>query len=191
MVRDKTDARRERNKEFVRRNEQIRISPIQVIQDQKNLGVMPTRDALNLARGLDLDLVEVSPNTRPPVCRIMDYGKFMYEKSKVDKNKKSGGTEEKEVSFRYVIAEHDLDTKAGQIRGFLEKGMRVKCVVKFKAREKAHKEQGFDLLKMVMEKLQDIAVAERPPAFEGSNVSVRLDRKKSEKEQKKKELANG
>jgi translation initiation factor IF-3 len=162
----------------VRHNEQIRIPRILVVQDGKNLGEMFTRDALALARNAGLDLVEVSPYSRPPVCQIMDYGKFMYDKSKKDKQK-SPQIKEKEIAFRYVIDQHDLETKANQAKGFLEKGMRVKLVVKFKAREKAHKDLGFDVIRRVIEILKDVSTVEIQPKFEGANVIARLDVKKT------------
>lgn len=168
----------EMKKNWVRHNEQIRIPRILVVQDGKNLGEMFTRDALALARNAGLDLVEVSPYSRPPVCQIMDYGKFMYDKSKKDKQK-SPQIKEKEIAFRYVIDQHDLETKANQAKGFLEKGMRVKLVVKFKAREKAHKDLGFDVIRRVIEILKDVSTVEIQPKFEGANVIARLDVKKT------------
>lgn len=172
------------NKDFVRHNEQIRIPQVLVIHEGKNLGVMSNREALALARSHDLDLVEVSPNSRPPVCHIMDYGKFMFDrqKKKKDINSSQSHNKEKEVSFRYVIGDHDLETKAKQIRTFLQKGHKVKCVCKFKQREKAHKDQGFELLKRVIELLDDVASVDIAPKFEGMNVMCRLDVKKAGKQ---------
>ncbi len=161
-------------KNWVRHNEQIRIPQILVIQDGKNLGVMQTKDALALARSVGLDLVEVAPHSRPPVCQILDYGKYMFDKSKKDKQK-STEQKEKEISFRYVTSDGDLETKANQAKKFLEKGMRVKLTVKFKAREKAHKDMGFDILRKVIEMLKDVSSVETPPKFEGQNVIARLN----------------
>ena len=172
MLKSKADNAK---KDWVRHNEQLRIPQVLVIQSGTNLGVMPTRDALNLAREAGLDLVEVSPYSRPPVCQIMDYGKFMFDRSK--KQKQGGQQKEKEITFRYVIDDHDLETKANQAKGFLAKGMKVKLVVKFKAREKAHKNLGFDILNKAVAMLADFAVAESPPRFEGQNVAVKLNKK--------------
>lgn len=171
-------------KDWVRSNEQIRIPQVLVIFDGKNLGIMSNRDALNLARQNNLDLVEVSPNTRPPVCHIINYGKYMFERSKKQKEmiSKQNHTKEKEVDFRYVIGDADLETKINQIRKFIEKGIKVKCVCRFKQREKAHKDQGFDVLNRVIEQLQDVAVVESPPKFEGSNIMCKLDIKKEKKD---------
>jgi len=177
MSKDKTD----KKKAWVRHNEQIRIPQVVVIQDGNNLGQMATKDALTLAKSLGLDLVEVAPHARPPVCRIMDYGKFMFDKSK--KEKKNTGPKEKEISFRYVIDDHDLATKANQCKGFLEKGSRVKLVVKFKQREKAHKDLGFDILNKVIEMLKEFSSVEQAPRFEGANVIARLDVKKDTKKE--------
>ena len=169
-------------KDFVRCNEQIRIPQVLLVHDGRNLGVMSNREALDRARAVGLDLVEVAPQARPPVCSIMDYGKYMFERKKKKHKQNSGVKEEKEVSFRYVIAEHDLNTKANQIRSFLEKDMRVKVVIKFKAREKAHKDQGFLVMKRVVSLLEDVAVLEKPASLEGSNIIARLDAKKGKNE---------
>jgi translation initiation factor IF-3 len=169
-------------KDWIRHNEQIRIPQVLVIQGDKNLGVMPTKDAINIAKENGLDLVEVAPQARPPVCHITEYGKFMYEKQKKKKEQqKTSHPKEKEVAFRYVIGDHDLETKAAQIKGFLEKGMKVKCVVNFEKREKAHKDQGFQLLERVIEMLKDVSSVELSPKFEGANVICRLDVKKAAK----------
>lgn len=183
MAFDKPDHRKPK-KDWVRHNEQIRLPQIVVIHEGKNLGTMQTRDALNLARSLFLDLVEVAPTARPPVCHIRDYGKFMFDRSKKKKeSEKSAGPKEKEIDFRYVIGEHDLETKANQIRKFLDKGIKVKCVCKFKAREKAHKDQGFVILNKLIELLKDISTVEMAPRFEGQNVICRLDVKKEAKKE--------
>lgn len=172
--------KQQQRKDFVRHNEQIRIPRVLVIHDGKNLGEMSNRDALNMARSAGLDLVEVAPMARPPVCHITDYGKFMYDRQKKAK-KPATSTSEKEVRFRYVISDHDLEIKANQVKHFLEKGFKVKCTVTFKERQKAHKELGFELLKRLIEMLKDTAVPEKPPAFEGANVSIRLELTKEAK----------
>jgi translation initiation factor IF-3 len=174
-------------KDWVRHNEQIRIPQVLVIHDGKNLGVMSNRDALALARNQNLDLVEVSPTARPPVCHIIDYGKYMFDRQKRQKEStaKQAQNREKEVNFRYVIGDGDLTTKAGHIRNFIAKGFKVKCVCKFKAREKAHKDQGFDLLNRVIEMLKDVSSVEIPPKHEGANIMCKLDVKKEVKESKK------
>lgn len=159
-------------------NERIRIPEIRVICDGKNLGIMKTKDALAKAKEMELDLVEVSPTARPPVCNIMDFGKFLYEKNKRAKDNKSSQLKEKEIVFRYVIDTHDLETKANQAKKFLEKGFRVKLTVKFKAREKAHKDQGFAAIKSMIAHLSEVADVDKEPGFEGHNVTAKLKQKK-------------
>jgi len=165
------------NKKFVRRNEQIRSPKILLIKDGQNLGQYPTSEALKIARAAGLDLVEVAPQSRPPVCQIMDYGKYLYEQQKKKKTQRNSAQKEKEISFRYVISDHDLETKANQARKFIEKGYRVKLIVKFKAREKAHKDQGFVVIKKCVELLDDIAKLDKPVGMEGANVTCRLEAK--------------
>ena len=169
-----------KQRDFVRTNEQIRIHQVLLVQDGANLGVVPTREALAKARAAGLDLVEVAPKARPPVCQIMDYGKYMFNKQKKQKTK-SMNRKEKEISFRYVIDVHDLETKANQARKFLEKGQKVKVIVKFKAREKAHKDKGFTAIQKLIDMLEDVASVEKEPAFEGHNITARLDMKKASK----------
>ena len=169
---------------FVRSNERIRIYEVLLIHEGQNLGVMRTQDALAKAREIGLDLVEVAPNSRPPVCQIMDYGKHMYEKNK---KKKQHVVKEKEVSFRYVIDDHDLETKANQIRKFIGKGHKVKVVVKFKAREKAHKDKGFVVIEKLIVMLGDVVIVEKSPGFEGHCITARLDKKDSKDGSERKE----
>ncbi|CAE7860220.1 unnamed protein product [Symbiodinium microadriaticum] len=168
-------------KDFVRHNHQIRVPNVRLVKDGENLGVVPVAQAQSEAKKAGLDLVEVAPNARPPVCAIMDYGKYMFERSKKAKENKASKQKEKEISFRYVISGHDLETKANQARKFLEKGDRVKLVVKFKKREKAHKNQGWDAIKNMIELLSDVAVVEKEPAYEGGNIAARLELKKESK----------
>jgi translation initiation factor IF-3 len=166
-------------KDTVRSNFQIKAPRVRVIQDGKNLGIMQTFEARKLAQDVGLDLVEVAPQSQPPVCQIMDHGKFMYERSKKQKEKKSSQTKEKEIVFRYVIDDHDLQTKANHAKEFLEKGHKVKLVVKFKARENAHRDQGFVVMKKCIEMIGDIGVVERSPILEGKTVIARLESNKS------------
>ncbi len=169
---------KEKRKDFVRHNEQIRVPQVLVIENGRNIGVMATSIALAKARAVGLDLVEVAAQAKPPVCQIMDYGKFMFDKQKKDKDKQHNNHKEKEISFRYVIDENDLATKANAARRFLEKGDKVRVVVKFKHREKAHKDKGFEALEKLVALLVNEATLEKPPAFEGSNIVARLQAKK-------------
>lgn len=168
----------ESKKDWVRHNEQIRIPKVLVIHNGKNLGIMHNRAALELARSVGLDLVEVSPNSRPPVCHILDYGKYMFDKQKKQKQSKSNkAAKEKEVEFRYVIGDGDLLTKVNQVKGFLSKGYKVKCVCKFMHRENAHKDQGFKVLNKVLEMLKDVSIVDFGPKFDGSNLVCKLSYK--------------
>jgi translation initiation factor IF-3 len=134
------------------------------------LGVVPTADALQMARERDVDLVEVAPNSVPPVCRMLDFGKYKYEQAKKDRNASKhqhagGGLHE--VRFKVKIGEHDLDLKMRRAEEFLREGDKVKLSVMFRGREILHPEIGQKLLQRVREKLAEVAVAERPPAMEG------------------------
>jgi translation initiation factor IF-3 len=169
--------RPQQQKNFTRVNEQIRISPVLVVKDGQKLGTMPNFEALRLARDEGLDLVEISPTARPPVCSIMDYGKFKFDQSKKKKENKGAAQKEKEVSFRYIIGDHDLETKVNQIKGWLEEGERVKITVKFKGRENAHKDEGMTVINKCLELLKDVANVEKKPTFEGSQIITRLTKK--------------
>jgi translation initiation factor IF-3 len=173
------------DRNFVRRNEQIRIPRVLIVKEGVRLGVYPTYEAIRMARDEGLDLVEIAPNERPPVCSIMDYGRYKYDQQKKQKERKTNIQKEKEASFRYVINDHDLLTKTNQIKGWLEEGDRVKITIKFKARENAHREQGMVTIKKCLEKLADISNVEREPGFEGNQIVCRLLPKKKDEKVKK------
>lgn len=131
------------------------------------LGVIDTSKAMSLAQEAGLDLVEVAPNERPPVCRIMDYGKFKYEqKRKASKNTKVHQTQLKEIRLRPKIGEHDIEFKMKKARDFLQHRDKVKLTVMFKGRENAHHERGRDILTSILAGLEDIAKLEKPPGME-------------------------
>ena len=134
------------------------------------------REALDIAEERGLDLVEVSPNANPPVCRLMDYGKFLYERTKKDREarRSSKGTEIKEVRIRPKIGEHDMGFKARQMRDFLSTGAKVKVRVRFRGREITHPEVARDLLQRIREMLGDVAVVEQEPAMEGNTMLMLL-----------------
>lgn len=175
---------RDNKKSYVRINHSIRVPKVRLIKDNENLGIVATQDALRQAQDAGLDLVEVAPQANPPVCQIMDFGKFKYERSKREKDGKQPKQKEKEVTFRYVIDQHDLETKANQIKSFLEKGYKVKVTVKYKKREKAHKEQGFIAIRKCIELLGDVVKIEKAPTLEGDNLSARLDLNRQQKGKK-------
>ena len=150
-------------------NESIRITPIRVVDPDGNMvGVLPTEEGLQLAQDAGLDLVEVSPNDRPPVCRIMDYGKFKYE---LKKRKAKGGRQHsvqvKEIRLRPKTGEHDIEFKIKRARRFLENRDKVKINVIFRGRENAHRDRGHEMLRGIIEILEDIAKVEKPPGMEG------------------------
>jgi translation initiation factor IF-3 len=139
----------------------------------EQFGVMPMMEALQKARSLDLDLVEVAPNADPPVCRIMDYGKYKYIQSKreAEARKKQTVIQVKEIKVRPKTDDHDLDVKIRHIRRFLEDGDKVKVTVRFRGRELAYASQsGFELLKHIVEAVADLAKVESPPKMEGKTM---------------------
>jgi translation initiation factor IF-3 len=165
----------------LRINEQIRISPVRLIGPQgEQLGVVPTAQALERAREADLDLVEVAPLERPPVCKIMDYGKFRYEQSrKKDKGAKQHQQKLKEIRVRPKTGEHDIETKLNQARRFLEHKDKVLVNVLFRGRELQHIEEGRRIIDMILERLQDVAKVEKPPSMEGRRMTAMLAPKTS------------
>jgi len=151
-------------------NRRIRVPQVRVIGDDgSQLGVLNTDDALRRAEEAGLDLVEVSPKAMPPVCKIMDYGKFKYENAKKTKDarKHQSTTTTKEIKFRPKTDDHDFDFKVKHIRRFLQEGNKAKLAVIFRGREIVHPETGQDVLKRVVEATSDIAQVEQAPLMEG------------------------
>ena len=139
------------------------------------LGAMPTLDALELARQAGLDLVEVAPDERPPVCRIMDYGKFKYEqKKKQAKSTKTHHVQVKEIRLRPKTGEHDVEFKVKQARGFLADRDKVKVTIIFKGREMAHVDRGREMILGVIASLEDVAKVEKTPSMEGRSMTAVL-----------------
>jgi len=154
----------------VRANRNIRVPEVRVINEEgEQLGVMATQDAQRLADEAGLDLVEVSPTARPPVCRIMDFGKFKYEQSKKQRasKKKQHSAQIKEVKFRPKTEEHDYQFKKRHAEEFLEKHHKVKVTMMFRGREMDHRERGELLLRRLVEDLGHVGTVEREPRFEG------------------------
>ncbi len=145
--------------------------------DGSQVGVVPTREALNLAQQRGLDLVEISPQAQPPVCRVMDYGKFKFEQAKKEKNSKKNqsNTKVKEVKYHTNVQQHDYQTKLRHIRDFLEEGHRVKVSLMFRGRENAHQELGYEVVRRVVADVADIAVADREPQKLGRFLSVLIN----------------
>ena len=162
-------------------NEQIRCKEVRVIGEEgQQLGVMALRDALNMAKDAGVDLVMVSPSANPPVCRIVDYGKFKYEQLRREKEakKKQKTIETKEVRLSPNIDVNDLNTKSNAARKFLEKGNKVKVTLRFRGREMAHVESSKHILTDFAEKLSDIAVVEKAPKMEGRSMMMFLTEKR-------------
>ncbi len=172
--RNSTD--RDRKDHQTRVNEQIRITPIRLIGAAgEQVGVVPTADALNMAREAQLDLVEVAALEKPPVCKIMDYGKFKFQqKQKAKEKTKAHQQKLKEIRLRPKTGEHDVETKIHQARKFLEHKDKVLIYVMYKGRELQHIEEGKRVLQQMLEKLIDIAKVEKAPSMEGKRMSTML-----------------
>jgi len=167
----------------LRVNEDIRAKEVRVIDENgEQLGIMAPREALRIARDRGLDLVEVAPNAHPPVCRVMDYGKFMYEKSKKEresrKNQKT--VKIKEVRISPKIDDHDFSVRVRSAAEFLQKGNKVKATVRFRGREIVHADIGKRLLENLAQFVQEYAVVERDPSVEGRNMVMILAPKKND-----------
>ena len=162
-------------------NEQIRCKEVRVIGEEgQQLGVMASRDALNMAKDAGVDLVMVSPSANPPVCRIVDYGKFKYEQLRREKEakKKQKTVEVKEVRLSPNIDVNDLNTKCNAARKFIEKGNKVKVSLRFRGREMAHIDSTKHILEDFAEKVSDIAVIEKAPKMEGRSMMMFLTEKR-------------
>jgi translation initiation factor IF-3 len=161
-------------------NEQIRISPVRLIGAQGELlGIVPTSQALDMAREAQLDLVEVAANERPPVCKIMDFGKFRYQQSRKGSKSKPHQQKLKEIRVRPKTGEHDVDTKINQARKFLEHKDKVLLNVLFRGRELQHIDEGRRIIVSMVEKLADVAKIEKAPSMEGKRMTAMLAPKTS------------
>jgi translation initiation factor IF-3 len=163
----------------VRVNERVRAREVRLVDEEgQALGIMSGFQALQIARERGLDLVEVSPMANPPVCRLMDYGRFKYEQSKKENEarKRQKQSEVKEVQLTPRTDEHDINVKVRKSQEFLANGDKVKIAVKYRGREMAHPELGRKVIEQVIEALKGIAVVERPLQAEGKTISVLLGR---------------
>lgn len=161
----------------LRINEKIRAREVRVIgSNGEQIGIMSPRDALKLAREQQLDLVEIAPAATPPVCRIMDYGKYRYEQSKREKDirKKQKVVKVKEINLSVKIGEHDLNVRLRNAESFLKDGDKVKATVRFKGREIVHNDLGRALLLNFAEKLKEYGVIEQMPKMEGRAMTMLL-----------------
>lgn len=162
-------------------NEQIRDREVRVIgENGEQLGIMPSREAMRLAEEAGLDLVKIAPTAKPPVCKIVDYGKFRYEQTRKEKEakKKQRIIDVKEIRLSPNIDKNDLNTKANQARKFLSKGDKVKVTLRFRGREMAHVNYSKQILDSFCEILEDIAVVDRRPKMEGRSMVMFLSEKR-------------
>lgn len=158
----------EQPRDSTRINAQIRISPIRCVgEDGEQLGIIPTDEALARARDAGLDLVEVAPNERPPVCRIMDYGKFKYDKNKKKNSSHTPQTKTKEIRLRPKTGDEDIRTKVRQAEKFLQHRDKVQVSVLFRGREMAHIEEGRKVMESVIATLSEVGKVETPPQQHG------------------------
>jgi translation initiation factor IF-3 len=177
----------DRYEKRVRINHMIRIPEIRVIDDEgEQLGVMATDEARRIAEEKGLDLVEIAPNVRPPVCKIMDFGKYKYEQSKKNREsrKKQHVTHLKEIKIRPKIEEHDLNFKMRHAEKFLQNRDKVKFTVIFRGREMEHLEHGYNLLKGIVERFSDIATVEKEPVRTGRIISLIMGPRSEKKSSK-------
>lgn len=158
-------------------NEQIRDKEVRVIgPDGEQLGIMSAKEAYFKAKDSNLDLVKIAPTAKPPVCKIIDYGKYRYELARKAKEakKKQRTVETKEIRLSPNIDTNDLNTKVNQARKFLSKGAKIKVSLRFRGREMAHKDVGRDILDSFFEKLEDVAVIDKPAKMEGRSMVMFL-----------------
>lgn len=162
-------------------NEQIRDKEVRLIgEDGEQLGIMSSKEAMKLAREAELDLVKIAPTAKPPVCKIIDYGKYKYELTRKEKEakKKQKITDVKEIRLSPNIDVNDMNTKANQARKFLSKSDKVKVSLRFRGREMAHMGMGKQILDDFYKKLEDIAVVEKPAKLEGRSMIMFLTEKR-------------
>jgi translation initiation factor IF-3 len=169
--------RRPPERDTTRINERIRVPEVRLIgEDGSQIGIMKTPDALRYAQERDLDRVEVAPDSRPPVCRVLDYSKYKYEQAQKQKaaRKHQQQITVREIKFRPKIAQNDYDTKKGHVTRFLKHKDKVKITIMFRGREVTHPERGEMLLERLSEELADIAVVEQRPIQDGRNMTMLL-----------------
>lgn len=159
---------------MTRVNERIRAPKVRVVYEDQQLGVMSSQEAVSKAKSVGMDLVEVAPNAKPPVCRVCDYGKYKYEQSKLKKKKAKAVTRVKEIKLRVGTDTHDYNIKMARTEQFLEQGNKVRVRLQFRGRENAHREIGFEVLTKVGEDLKDMAHVDQPPRLAGRAVTMML-----------------
>ena len=164
-------------RDTTRINERIRVPEVRLIdEDGQQVGIMRTQEALRYAQDRDLDLVEVAPDAKPPVCRVLDYSKYKYEQNQKQKaaRKHQQQINVREIKFRPKIAQHDYDTKKCHVTRFLKARDKVKVTIMFRGREMAHPERGEMILNRLAEELEELAVVEQRPQQDGRNMTMML-----------------
>jgi translation initiation factor IF-3 len=159
----------------LRINEQIRVREVRLIRDEgERQGIMPTQSALEIARSMGLDLVEVAPQAVPPVVKILDYGKFKFENEKKvrDSKKKQKVLRLKEIRMQPKIDDHDMEFKSKHVKEFLSEGNKVKVTIRFRGRELAHTDLGHGVMDDMLKRIEGEYVMDKPPAMEGRNMSM-------------------
>ena len=176
MVKKPSGTKRfQQNRNYIRKNDKIRAREVRVIgSDGEMLGVMPPEEALKIAKSEGLDLVEVAASARPPVCRILEFGKYKYELSKNKRNKEKSVKRIKEAKFRPRIEEHDYMTKVRRSEKFLHQGNKLKITLMFRGREMEHIELGMDLVKQAIKDLSGVGKADDQPKLNGRFIIVSL-----------------
>ncbi len=186
------DQNRGRYRDMTRINDRIRAPRVRVVtSDGQQLGVMSARDALAKAQALGLDLVEIAAQVDPPVCKIVDYGKYKYEQAKLKKQKSKSATRMKEVKFRVGTGQHDYNIKLGRAETFLEGNHKVRFVLQFRGRENAHKDLGFVVLQRIVEDLKTMAQVDQAPRLNGRAVAMILSPLPSHQRKRKFHLFHG
>jgi len=169
-------------RDTTRINERIRVPEVRLIDENgQQVGIMKTNEALRYAQSRELDLVEVAPDAKPPVCRVLDYSKYKYEQTQKQKaaRKHQQQINIREIKFRPKIAQHDYDTKKGHVERFLKARDKVKVTIMFRGREMAHPERGEMILNRLAEDLEELAVVEQRPQQDGRNMTMMLAPQKS------------
>jgi translation initiation factor IF-3 len=175
IAKPQRDQNRGRFRDMTRVNDRIRAPRVRVVTaDGQQLGVMSSREALAKAQALGLDLVEIAGQADPPVCKIVDYGKFKYEQAKLKKQKSKSATRMKEVKLRVGTGQHDYNIKMGRAEGFLDTNHKCRFVLQFRGRENAHKDLGFVMLNKIIEDLKSMAQVDQPPKLNGRAVAMIL-----------------
>ncbi len=175
IAKPQRDQNRGRFRDMTRINDRIRAPKVRVVlANGDQLGVMSSREALAKAQSLGLDLVEIAGQVDPPVCKIVDYGKYKYEQAKLKKQKSKSATRMKEVKFRVGTGTHDYNIKLGRAEGFLEGNHKCRFVLQFRGRENAHKDLGFVVLNRIIEDLKTMAQVDQAPRLNGRAVAMIL-----------------